>query len=206
MQCGPKKEMAAICTPAFACRAAGGYALEGHLLGMLVCSLWGCLSAVSRLCRLRVMIYGTSFWEPPLANSGWPAVRKVACCIAGCHFKGGISLGTLLEGVEAAACTPCRVACCSAGEHTMKDIFLGSLVCNVSSPVRLLRLSSLGNNWDSNAPHRLGHTNATDLGSVACEGHEVRVSQKSDELDGRTEHRLSWAGVRSALIKVQSWT
>lgn len=133
-------------------------------------------------------------------------MRKVACCVADCHFMEGISLGTLLEGVWAAACTPCKVACYSAGEHTMKDIFLGSLVCNVSSDVRLFKLSSLGNSRDSNAPHRLGHTNATDLGSVACEGHEVRVSQKTDELDGRTEHHLSWAGVRSALLEVQSWT
>ena len=137
-----------------------------------------------------------------MANSRWPAVRKVACCVAGCHFIEGLTLGTLLEELDAAACTPCKVACCNAGEHTMKDIFLGSLVCNVSPDVRLLQLSSLG----SNAPHRLGHTNATDLGSVACEGHEVRVSQKLDELDGRTEHHLSWAGVRTALLEVQSWT
>ena len=76
----------------------------------------------------------------------------------------------------------------------MKDIFLGSLVCNVTPGVRLLKRSSLANGWDSAAPHRLVHTNAADLGSVVCGGHEVRVSQVSDKLDGLAERRLSWAG------------
>ena len=76
----------------------------------------------------------------------------------------------------------------------MKDIFLGSLVCNVGPGARLLKLSSLGDNRASAAPHRLGHINAADPRSVACEGHEVRVSQKTDEHDGSTEHCSSWAG------------
>ena len=76
----------------------------------------------------------------------------------------------------------------------MKDIFFGSLVCNVGPGVRLLKMSSLDINGDSAAPYRLGHTSATDLGSVAYEGHGVRVSQKTDTHDGSTEHRVSWAG------------
>ena len=76
----------------------------------------------------------------------------------------------------------------------MKHIFLGSLVCNVGPGVKLLKMSSQGNDGDSAAPGGLWHTSATDLGSVACEGHEVRVSQKTDEHDGSTEHRFSWAG------------
>ena len=76
----------------------------------------------------------------------------------------------------------------------MKDTFLGSLVCNVTPGVRLLQLSSLGGALDCAAPQRLGHINVTNLGNFACEGHEVSVSQKSDKLDSRTEHRLSWAG------------